>query len=129
MIHDLEISIQEHLIKPSLIHEGGVSGHHVLDGHHSSRLRLVPVVDAGFGALLVHGLGTDGGFHSLMQFRCYCTVRIEKELFAIGGVEGPGINRSKESSVALRNRTPRRWSQGFGRYRSRSTQIDLRYAD
>jgi hypothetical protein len=63
VVHDLEISIQERLIEPSLIHEGGVSSHHVLDGHHSGKLRLVPVVDAGFDALLVHGLGTDGSFH------------------------------------------------------------------
>jgi hypothetical protein len=61
--HDLEVSIQKRPIEPSLIHEGGVSGHHVLDGHHSGKLRLVPAVDAGFDALLVHGLGTDGGFH------------------------------------------------------------------
>src|ERR1039458_5142303 len=37
-----------------------------------------------------------------MQFPCYCPVGIEKELFAIGGVEGPGINRRKESGVVLR---------------------------
>jgi hypothetical protein len=37
-----------------------------------------------------------------MQCPCYGTVGIEKELFAIGGVEGPGINRRKESGVVLR---------------------------
>jgi hypothetical protein len=36
-----------------------------------------------------------------MQSPCYGTAGIEKELFAIGGDERPGVNRRKESGVVL----------------------------
>jgi len=90
MVQDIEIALQKRLIKPGLIDKRGVSGQHVLDGHHSGKLRLIPVVDAGLDTLLVHRLSPDRGFHKSVQFPCHRPIGIEKELFAIGGVEWAG---------------------------------------